>query len=118
MSRKFVNYYEILGVSQNANENQIRKAYGEKLREYRQLRRNRTDVDFNILARAYRVLIDEDNREHFDRRLEDYLYQKELRRKQYEESKVTKHKPLSNSKEILEEVDVLERYQLLHHNLE
>ena len=89
MGRKFVNYYEILGVSQNANENQIRKAYGEKLREYRQLRRNRTDVDFNILARAYRVLIDEDNREHFDRRLEDYLYQKELRRKQEEESNMT-----------------------------
>ena len=62
MSRKFVNYYEILGVSQNASENQIRKAYGEKLREFKQLRKNKNNIDFERLARAYRVLMDENNR--------------------------------------------------------
>ena len=91
MSRKFVNYYEILSVSKNASENQIRKAYGEKLREYRQLRKNRTDVDFNVLAKAYRVLSDENDREFYDRKLEDYLYQKKLRaeEKEREENNMT-----------------------------
>lgn len=89
MSRKIVNYYEVLGVSKNANETQIRKAYVEKLREYRKLRRNKTDVDFNRLAKAYRVLIDEDNREHYDRALEDYLYENEVKRRQEEEKNMT-----------------------------
>lgn len=84
MSRKFVNYYEILGVSQNASENQIRKAYGEKLREYRQLKKNKSNIEFERLARAYRVLMDENNRELYDRKLEDYLYEKALKEEEIE----------------------------------
>lgn len=73
MSKRIINFYEILGVKPTANDNQIRIAYGEKLREYRQDKKNKTTKDFKRLAQAYRILSDENERELYDRELEYYL---------------------------------------------
>jgi len=77
MSKKMVDYYDILGVSATANERTIRKAYGEKLKEFKSLKKSKSNVDLDLLARAYRTLIDEDDRELYDRKLDYYYYEKE-----------------------------------------
>jgi len=77
MSKKMVDYYDILGISATANEKTIRKAYGEKLKEYKSLKKDKTNNDLELLARAYRTLIDEDDRELYDRKLDYYYYEKE-----------------------------------------
>ena len=78
MSKRIINFYEILGIKPTANDNQIRIAYGEKLKEYRKDKRSKTTKDFKRLATAYRILSDENERELYDRELEYYLEQQAL----------------------------------------
>lgn len=75
MAEKFINYYDILGVNRTANDKEIRKAYSEKLRAYRALNKP-SKKELQLLAKAYEVLSDEDERELFDREL-DYVEPKE-----------------------------------------
>lgn len=63
-----LNYYEILGISSTASAEEIRKAYGRKIREYP----NQTHpAEFQKIREAYEVLKDEKKRAEYDRRHSD-----------------------------------------------
>lgn len=63
-------YYEVLGVSRNANDAEIKKAYRQRAMQYHP-DRNPGDNDsaerFKEVNEAYAVLSDPDRRAHFDR---------------------------------------------------
>lgn len=71
MAEKFINYYDVLGIKRTANDKEIRKAYSEKLKAYRTLNKP-SKKDLELMAKAYEVLSDENERELFDRKL-DYI---------------------------------------------
>jgi curved DNA-binding protein CbpA len=57
-------YYEILGIEQDADVNQIKRAYFKLVREYPP---ERFPKEFKQLREAYDVLMDEELREEYDR---------------------------------------------------
>ena len=69
MSKKFVDYYSVLGVRRNASNREIRAAYGKKVRQYKL---TKSEENFELLAKAYEVLSDEDERTLFDMELGYY----------------------------------------------
>lgn len=70
------NFYDILGVSKSANDNQIKKAY-RNLAKQLHPDRNKNDPDaenrFHDLNDAYEVLIDAEKRKTYDQYGEDGL---------------------------------------------
>ena len=62
-------YYEILGVSRDASEEEIKKAFKEKALEYHPDRSDHPDAEekFKIISEAYEVLSDEEQRARYDR---------------------------------------------------
>lgn len=70
------NYYELLGVSRTASEEEIKKAYFTLARKYHPDRFNQEVKDvslinevFNAITTAYRTLIDPDQRKKYDAQL-------------------------------------------------
>ncbi len=68
-------YYEILGVSQDASSDEIKKAFRKKAREYHPDVNNAPDAEkkFKELGQAYEVLMDDEKRSMYDRYGEDGL---------------------------------------------
>lgn len=62
-------YYEILGVSRDASEEEIKKAFKKLALEYHPDRSDHPDAEekFKIISEAYEVLSDEDQRARYDR---------------------------------------------------
>lgn len=64
-------YYELLGISRDADEEQIKRAYRKLARRYHpDLNPENTDwatVMFQQIQEAYEILIDANKREHYDR---------------------------------------------------
>lgn len=62
------NYYTLLGVDNNASQSQIKKAYFAKIREFP----NETHpVQFQLLSKAYKLLMDSDAKAKYDYDLKD-----------------------------------------------
>ncbi len=57
------NYYEILGISQNATTQEIRKAYASKIKTYTN---ERYPQEFQLIREAYETLMDPDLRSEYD----------------------------------------------------
>lgn len=73
-----MNYYSDLGILQNANEDQIKKAYRKKAFEThpdRNLGENSAKL-FKTIQEAYEILIDPLKRSEYDRKLGEYKPQK------------------------------------------
>lgn len=72
---KMTNYYEILGVSQDAAQDEIKKAFRTKARELHPDVNKAPDAEekFKELGKAYETLMDEDKRSLYDRYGEDGL---------------------------------------------
>ena len=62
-------YYDVLGVSRNANNDEMKKAYRKKARQYHPDVSSEPDADarFKEVNEAYEVLSDENNRAAYDR---------------------------------------------------
>ena len=68
-------YYEILGVSKNANQDEIKRAFRKKAREYHPDVNKAPDAEekFKELGKAYETLMDDEKRSLYDRYGEDGL---------------------------------------------
>ncbi len=68
-------YYEILGVSQDASSDEIKRAFRKKAREYHPDVNKAPDAEekFKELGQAYEVLMDDEKRSMYDRYGEDGL---------------------------------------------
>lgn len=69
MAVEFKDYYQILGVSRTANEDEIRKAFRKLARQYHpDVARNKTNAEekFKEVNEAYEVLSDPDKRKKYD----------------------------------------------------
>lgn len=63
-----MSYYEILGISKNATEQEIRIAYKKKARILHPSHDpNPEKRDFKEMQEAYEVLIDKDKRKYYDK---------------------------------------------------
>ncbi|MBY0029944.1 tetratricopeptide repeat protein [Priestia aryabhattai] len=62
------NYYELLGVDNDASFHEIKRAYFLKIREFPN---ERFPVEFQKLSKAYKILSDSSTREKYDSDLED-----------------------------------------------
>jgi len=60
-------YYQILGVSRNASQEEIRKAYRELARKYHPDRAGGDEQKFKEINEAYQVLSDKEKRAQYDR---------------------------------------------------
>lgn len=71
---EFQDYYQILGVSRQADEAEIKKAYRRKAREYHPDRNKAADAEdkFKTLQEAYEVLQDPEKRKLYDRLGKDW----------------------------------------------
>src|SRR6516225_5021558 len=69
MAVEFKDYYEVLGVSRDASQDEIRRAYRKLAREYHPDLNRESDAEdrFKELGEAYEVLSDPDKRERYDR---------------------------------------------------
>lgn len=69
------NYYQILGVSKEADKNEIKKAYRILAKKYHP-DKNKDDSDaikkFQEVSEAYSVIGDEKSRESYDKKLETF----------------------------------------------
>lgn len=65
-------YYKILGVQENATQEQIQRVYLEKALEYHPQINQENVQQFEILQEAYNVLTEPHRRAHYD------LYRKQL----------------------------------------
>ena len=68
-------YYEVLGVSRDASQDDIKKAFRQKARELHPDVNKAPDAEdrFKELGQAYEVLMDEDKRTMYDRYGQDGL---------------------------------------------
>jgi hypothetical protein len=64
-----INPYEILGINQNANEEEIKKAYRKKAFEYHPDKCNGETTKFQLIEAAKRVLLNPEARKLFDQKL-------------------------------------------------
>lgn len=62
-------YYEILGVSQDASQQEIKTAFKQKAKKYHPDQSNEEDAEekFKVISEAYEVLSDEELRQRYDR---------------------------------------------------
>ena len=69
MPLSYTDYYEVLGVPRDADEDAIRRAYRKLAREYHPDLNSDSDAEerFKELGEAYEVLSDADKRERYDR---------------------------------------------------
>ena len=69
MTVRFRDYYEVLGLTRAASQEDVRKAYREKARKLHPDVCKEPDAEarFKELSEAYEVLIDPDKRERYDR---------------------------------------------------
>src|ERR1700749_3280113 len=69
MALSYTDYYEILGVSRDADQDAIRRAYRKLARQYHPDLNSDEDAEdrFKQLGEAYEVLSDPDKREQYDR---------------------------------------------------
>src|SRR6202035_4962491 len=65
----YTDYYEVLGVPRDADQDTIRRAYRKLAREYHPDLNSDSDAEesFKELGEAYEVLSDADKRERYDR---------------------------------------------------
>lgn len=66
-------YYEILGVSRDADQNEIKTAFKKKAKEYHpdQSDKENAEEKFKVISEAYEVLSDEQMRKQYDRHGKD-----------------------------------------------
>src|ERR1700760_2645620 len=69
MALAFKDYYEVLGVPRDADQDAIRRAYRKLARQYHPDLNSDTDAEdrFKELGEAYEVLSDPEKRERYDR---------------------------------------------------
>jgi curved DNA-binding protein len=69
MAVQYKDYYEVLGVSRDASQDDIRRAYRRLAREYHPDLNQESDAEerFKEVGEAYEVLSDPDKRERYDR---------------------------------------------------
>jgi curved DNA-binding protein len=69
MALTYTDYYDVLGVSRDADQDQIRRAYRKLARKYHPDLNSDSDAEerFKEIGEAYEVLSDTDKRERYDR---------------------------------------------------
>src|SRR5579862_10052277 len=69
MALSYTDYYEVLGVSHDADQDAIRRAYRKLARQYHPDLNSGADAEerFKELGEAYEVLSDPEKRERYDR---------------------------------------------------
>ncbi len=79
MALAYTDYYEMLGVSHDADQDAIRRAYRKLARQYHPDLNSDSDADdrFKELGEAYEVLSDPDKRERYDRLVANWRQQEQ-----------------------------------------
>jgi len=88
--RNIVNYYDLLGVGINANDDEIKKSYKKLAREYHPDKNNGDDIKFKDISVAYKTLINPEERKKYN---DKNLFGNEFRKwgKVFGESSVAKN---------------------------
>lgn len=73
------NFYEILGVSQNANQTALRRAYRRLCKKYHPDKNPADQLSFQEISLAYRILSDAEQRRDYDDKLYSNIQMIQLR---------------------------------------
>lgn len=79
------NYYELLGISQNADEKTIKKAFRKIAKEKHPDSGTGSDESMRLIIEAYKVLLDPSKRFAYDRQLKKQKLQDEIKPFDYRE---------------------------------
>lgn len=109
MSITLKNYYHILGVSETANNSQIKKAYRQLALKYHPDSNSgyASEAKFIEITEAYSILNDGHKKKYYDQMLKDYLYSYPSNSKNINQNK--QEQPIDNKEVDIDEFRIFVR---------